>query len=288
MKTRIIAHRGGASLWPENTLLAFDQALRLECDGLELDLQLTKDDMLVVHHDADLRSDSTMRQGEWLPETSTPLRIEDLTYSELADFDVGIYRAGSNIHQKHPNRTNFQGLSIPKFSDVLHMAASYEKTPFMMAEIKTDGPDTSEKDCHHRTNIYAEQITHISPENIVTLCFDWRCLTHLAGLLPDTPLGFTTSPITCEGDAAKAISLIKRQIEQIAEEIAQSGSTSNRHAWNAWHGDITGETAAFAQQHGLAVYAWTVNKTDEMHRLVNLGIDSLMTDRPDIALKAGF
>ncbi|MEE3080725.1 MAG: glycerophosphodiester phosphodiesterase family protein, partial [Pseudomonadota bacterium] len=37
MKTRIIAHRGGASLWPENTLMAFDQALRLGCDGLELD-----------------------------------------------------------------------------------------------------------------------------------------------------------------------------------------------------------------------------------------------------------
>ena len=79
MKTRIIAHRGGASLWPENTLMAFDQALRLGCDGLEMDLQLTKDDVLVVHHDATLRADSTRRNGEWLPEAFPPVSYTHLT-----------------------------------------------------------------------------------------------------------------------------------------------------------------------------------------------------------------
>ena len=53
------------------TRLAFDQALRLGCDGLELDLQLAKDDVLVVHHDTTLRADSTRRNGEWLPKLST-------------------------------------------------------------------------------------------------------------------------------------------------------------------------------------------------------------------------
>ena len=62
MKTRIIAHRGGASLWP--ALMAFDQALRLGCDGLEMDLQ-RKDDVLLftICH---FRADSTRRNGEWL------------------------------------------------------------------------------------------------------------------------------------------------------------------------------------------------------------------------------
>ena len=86
MKTRIIAHRGGASLWPENTLMAFDQALRLGCDGLELDLQLTKDDVLVVHHDATLRADSTRRNGEWLPEAFPPMKLEDLNMQRIGKF----------------------------------------------------------------------------------------------------------------------------------------------------------------------------------------------------------
>ena len=285
MKTRIIAHRGGASMWPENTLMAFDQALRLGCDGLELDLQLTNDDELVVHHDANLRSDSTCRNGEWIPEASSPLQLEDMTYRELTDFEVGICRENSDIHQKHPYRANFQGLGIPKFSEVLEMNATYEKTPFLMAEIKTEGSATSNAACKHRTDIYARQIGDVKPENIVTLCFDWRCLTHLASLLPDTPLGFTTQPVSRMENPGKATSLIKHQIEQMNELAAKSGGKSPLNAWNAWHGDVNAETAAFAHDQGLAIYAWTVNTADDMQRLFDLGIHSLMTDRPDIALK---
>lgn len=285
MKTRIIAHRGGASMWPENTLMAFDQALRLGCDGVELDLQRTKDNELVVHHDADLRSDSTCRNGEWIHEASPPLRLEDMTYRELTDYEVGICRENSDIHQKHPHRANFQGLGIPKFSEVLEMNATYEKTPFLMAEIKTDGASTSKSSCQHLSGIYARQIADIEPENIVTLCFDWRCLSHLASLLPDTPLGFTTQPVSHKESSGKANSLIKHQIEQMSELAANSGSKSPLNAWNAWHGDINAETAAFAHDQGLAIYAWTVNFADDMQRLFDLGIHSLMTDRPDIALK---
>jgi len=285
MKTRIIAHRGGASLWPENTLMAFDQALRLGCDGLELDLHLTRDEVLVVHHDAALRADSTRRNGEWLPEVSPPLRLADLTFKELADFEIGVCRDNSEIRQKHPERGNFQGLHVPKFSEVLEMNAAYEQTPFLMAEIKTEGAATSNAACRQRTGIYAQQIADIKPENIVTLCFDWRCLTHLASLLPDTPLGFTTLPVSRQEDTGKATTLIKHQIEQMNELAVKSGTKSHLNAWNAWHGDITAETAAFANDQGLAIYAWTVNTADEMKRLCNLGIHSLITDRPDIALK---
>ena len=287
MKTRIIAHRGGASLWPENTLMAFNQALRLGCDGLELDLQLTKDDVLVVHHDATLRADSTRRNGEWLPEAFPPMKLEDLTCKELANFEVGVCRDHSEIRQKHPERGDFQGLHVPKFSEVLEMNATYEKTPFLMAEIKTEGAATSNAACRHRTGIFAHQIADINPENIVTLCFDWRCLTHLASLLPDTPLGFTTLPVSRQEDAGKATTLIKRHIEKMNELATKAGAKSHLNAWNAWYGDITAETAAFAHNQGLAIYAWTVNTANEMKRLQDLGVDSIITDRPDIALKIG-
>jgi glycerophosphoryl diester phosphodiesterase len=69
------------------------------------------------------------------------------------------------------------------------------------------------------------------------------------------------------------------------ELAAKSGAKSPLNAWNAWHGDINAETAAFAHDQGLALYAWTVNTADDMQRLFDLGIHSLMTDRPDIAFK---
>ena len=287
MKTRIIAHRGGASLWPENTIMAFDQALRLGCDGLELDLQLTKDNVLVVHHDANLRADSTRRNGEWLPEAFPPIKLGDMSYKELANFEVGVCHDHSEIRLKHPERENFHGLHVPKFSEVLEMNTTYKKTPFLMAEIKTERSATSNAACRKLTGIFANQTIDINPENIVTLCFDWRCLTHLASLLPDMPLGFTTPPISRQDDTGKATTLIKRRIEKINELATKAGAKSHLNAWNAWYGDITPETAAFAHNHGLAIYAWTVNTANEMIRLHDLGVDSIITDRPDIALKIG-
>ena len=62
-----IAHRGGARLWPENTLYAFAQAARAGCDGAELDLQLTRDGRLVVFHDYRLKPELCRSPGgRWL------------------------------------------------------------------------------------------------------------------------------------------------------------------------------------------------------------------------------
>jgi glycerophosphoryl diester phosphodiesterase len=82
-----IAHRGGAGLWPENTLAAFANAAAMGADGAELDVQLSRDGELVVFHDfrlkADLVSDG---QGTWL--TAPGPRIVDLSFAQLQGYDV--------------------------------------------------------------------------------------------------------------------------------------------------------------------------------------------------------
>src|SRR5215469_3208458 len=96
-----IAHRGGAGLWPENTLAAFANAAAMGADGAELDVQLTRDGELVVFHDfrlkADLVSDGN---GRWL--TAPGPRIVDLSFGELQNYVVGRPRPDSDYARAHP------------------------------------------------------------------------------------------------------------------------------------------------------------------------------------------
>src|SRR5262252_5572761 len=95
-----LAHRGGAGLWPENTLFAFAQAARHGYDGAELDVQLTRDGKLVVFHDFRLKRELCRdMNGKWI-KRPLPL-IHDLDQAELAFFDVGRARPRTLYARRH-------------------------------------------------------------------------------------------------------------------------------------------------------------------------------------------
>jgi len=83
-----IAHRGGAALYPENTLAAFRNAVALGCDGAELDVQLSNDGEVIVFHDYLLKPELCRNaRGRWLAKPAP--RIKDLAFVELRSFDIG-------------------------------------------------------------------------------------------------------------------------------------------------------------------------------------------------------
>ena len=88
MSTLNFAHRGGAGLYPENTLAAFGDAVARGCDGAELDVQLSKDGEVVVFHDFRLKPEICRLGGKWLKKP-TP-RIKDLTleYNKLRQSNI--------------------------------------------------------------------------------------------------------------------------------------------------------------------------------------------------------
>ena len=103
----VFAHRGGAALRPENTLAAFDNGLALGADGLELDVHLSRDGVVVVHHDATL--DRT---------TNGARTARALTADELAAVDAGYWFRGTvEGGPEFPRRG--QGVGIPRLRDVL-------------------------------------------------------------------------------------------------------------------------------------------------------------------------
>ena len=112
-----VAHRGGAGLWPENTMAAFTRAIAAGADGIELDIHLTRDGKLVVHHDESLKpSIARGPDGAWL-RRPTPL-LKELTHDEMRAYDIGRLRPGARYAARYPDQVPADGERIPLLADV--------------------------------------------------------------------------------------------------------------------------------------------------------------------------
>lgn len=254
MKPLNIAHRGGAQLMPENTLAAFADAWARGCDGAELDVQLTRDGVAVVHHDFRLKAGLARSRGAWLREAGP--RIKDLSLEELRQFDVGTSAPGSAYAQAHPLLRPTDAV-VPTLKEVA--ALSSEKFR-LFVELKCDASADSADPVALAEAAYA-----VTGDRAVYVGFDWRALARVHQL--GGVCWFTTDKLPRElsGDARPVIDV-----------IAQAGG----QGWFPKFPDATPENVAYARQCGLQAGAWTVNDLADMNRLAAL--DMICTDRPDI------
>ncbi len=126
-KTLNIAHRGGAALRPENSLAAFSAAIARGYDGAELDVQLSADGVVVVHHDFRLNPALTRHAGGWI--TGRPPAIKDLSFAALQAFDIGRADPGSAYAGAHPKLAPAEGERIPALEAVVARAQA-ARQPF--------------------------------------------------------------------------------------------------------------------------------------------------------------
>lgn len=245
------AHRGGAGLWPENTLVAFQGAIELGITHLETDVHLTRDGELVVFHDARLER-TTDGHGF--------LRDHDL--ADLLRLDAG-YRFSPD-GRTHPWRG--KGIRIPRLSELVEL------------------------DPHIRINVEMKQHGVGLPEALWSFVDDRG--------LADRFL------------VAAADHRLARQLRELARgRVATSASVREGLAfWLAlktpgWrvlpvgydalqvparYRGLTVVTRRFvevAHARGLEVHVWTIDEPGEMRRLLGLGVDGLMSDRPDRLLE---
>ncbi|HKU54569.1 MAG TPA: glycerophosphodiester phosphodiesterase family protein [Rhizomicrobium sp.] len=253
-----IAHRGGAALSPENTLAAFEDAMARGCDGAELDVQLTSDGIVVVHHDFRLKAGLARKNGVWLTEPGP--RIKDLPLEALRQFDVGTAQPGSSYAQAHPLLKPANAF-VPTLEEVAALAAS--RRFMLFVELKCDMSEDSADPV-----ALADAAFKVTGDWAIYVGFDWRALArirHLGG-----QCWFTTDklPGVLSGDARPVI-----------DAIAQSGG----QGWFPNFPDATPENVAYARQRGLKVGVWTVNDPTDMQRL--MGLDAICTDRPDLLFR---
>ncbi len=305
-----IAHRGGAGLWPENTLQAFAHAIALPVHGIEFDLQLTADNQLAIHHDARLKPDATRKNGIYL-KPPTP-KISDLTMAELAAYDVGRLDPKSPYSQRRRAQTPIDGATIPGFDALCALVHDTAPSGFRLyAELKTEMGDMN--DGAHAATVLADCFVEaISGSGLLdqttVISFDWRCLARVCKALPNIANAYTTAPfaLTNPDHASAAHDLAGSEEARMRAASKQGAPWWGEHDWRAQAGDTHGEkvlhaiaaaggdgwfayqrdidatTLALAETLGLGVSAWTVNEAANMRALDQQGVAALVTDRPDI------
>ena len=289
----IQGHRGARGLLPENTIPAFERAIELGVDVLELDLGVTRDGVPVVHHDRALDPDRTRDAScAWLASPGPFLNTLDL--ASMSGFDVGRAAPGSKIAERFPEQSPRDGTRIPTLAQVLALG-------------KRPGAGTI------RFNIEAK-VTPLAPEETVRpeefaravvavlraegmldranlQSFDWRVLHAARKLAPD----LSTVCLTAEqrwhdnilrGHPGPSPWTAGLDIEAFDGSVPRMVEAAGCAVWSPYYRDVTDEALTEAHGLGLRVVVWTVNEVEEMLALARLGVDGIITDYPDRAMDA--
>jgi glycerophosphoryl diester phosphodiesterase len=237
----VFAHRGGSALAPENTMAAFANGLALGADGLELDVHLSRDGVVVVHHDRTLDRTTTLR-GDVVARTADELRRAGVpTLNEVlrAHRDVRIIiELKVNSHEMAA-----AVVELLRRADATDRACVGAFGTRVLRAVRTLEPSLA-------TSASREEVRW-------ALYRSW-----MPGWAKWAGVGRVGSNRSNAGRAAYA----GFQVPEFA------GSTRV----------VSREFIDAAHDRGLGVQVWTVDTADDARRLIEMGIDGLITDRPDI------
>jgi glycerophosphoryl diester phosphodiesterase len=282
-------HRGARGLWPENTLAAFAGALELGVSSVELDCGMTRDGVVVVTHDPDLNPDLTRAaDGRFLGRTGP--RIFDLTYPELQSYDVGRLKPGSVYAARFPEQEPVDGERVPRLADVLALVLSRGAGQVRVAiEVKTfaEQPElTASPEAFAQALREVVEGTGTLPL-VSFMAFDWRVLSAVQRLMPQAATVALTEQ-QAQGDTVRIGAprpspwLGGLDPARFDNSVVRLVKASGASTWGPDYQDLNAQRIAEAHELGLRVVPWTVNATVDMERLLELGVDGMTSDRPDV------
>jgi len=240
----VAAHRGGALLWPENSLLAFRNAVALGADFLEFDVHLSKDGEVIVIHDATLDRTTT---------GTGPVR--ERTLAELRALRL---KDRGGVATAEP---------IPTLDDVVAVAAVGKRR--MLLEIKPD--DRRRRYQGIEEKVVAVLDRHGVTGSTVVMAFERETWRRIRELRPDIAAGALYSPGTL------------RSMETTLAKEFESARTAGVSVIGLHQDLVDASTVAAARQNVMTLGVWTVNDAGALRRFIDLGAPIVITDRPDLA-----
>jgi glycerophosphoryl diester phosphodiesterase len=246
----VYAHRGGAALRPENTLAAFDHGLSCGADGLELDVRLSRDGVVVVHHDDTLER-TTNGAGA----------VAAYSADQLAALDAGYHftdGAGG-----FPFRG--KGIGIPRLRQVLDRYGSAQ----LIIELKSSNAVLAR-------HVVAEVRESGAIDRVAFGSFDARLLRIVRQAEPRARTGAGREETRWALYRSKVRWPLGRTSYREFQVPECAGGTTI----------VTPRFVASAHRAGLPVKVWTVNEARDIERLLDWGVDAIISDRPDIAVAA--
>jgi glycerophosphoryl diester phosphodiesterase len=242
-------HRGARARMPENTLPAFEYAIQQGVDALEMDMAVTKDNVIVISHDPILET----------PVCSGPRNgvvIHTLTLAEVRQWDCGAVQ-NPNFHTQQ----TVPGTRMPTLDDVLQLATrgtfdyNIETKSFPERPEYTPPPNEFARLVLDKVRQYKLE------KRVILQSFDFRTLVAMRQLAPEIRLSALTE-------------MDPRAFTTIAKEAA------NAEIVSPYYKLVTAEKVAAAHALNIQVVPWTVNDPAEWDRLIEARVDAIISDDP--------
>jgi glycerophosphoryl diester phosphodiesterase len=283
----IEAHRGGRALFPENTLASFANALSMGVNTLELDIGVTRDGVIVVSHERGLNPDLARRpDGNYVAPPGIP--FVQLSLEEVKKYDVGQIRPGSAYAAQFPDQRAVPGTKIPTLQELFDLVrrSGDENVRFNIeTKIDPDHPEQSPEPARFVALLLDLVASEKFTDRVMVQSFDWRTLQLVQKLAPEIP----TVYLTVQSGKSPTVAPDKATVWTAGFDPAEHGKSIPRTIkdaggaiWSPYFGDVTPALIAESHALGLKVVVWTVNKPTDMARLIEIGVDGIISDHPDL------
>ncbi|TFD64090.1 glycerophosphodiester phosphodiesterase family protein [Cryobacterium sp. Hh38] len=240
------AHRGASESTPENTLAAFRAGTDQGADLLEMDVQRSADGELVVIHDTNLAR--TTNVEDLFPDRA-PWNVGDFTAAEMQTLDAGSWKGAQ-----------FTGEKLPTFAEAIEVIR--KSGSGMLLEIKAPqlytGIEAEVSAALRESRGYVQSA--VGQDKLVVQSFNFDSMKTFTELEPTVPVGLLGTPT----------------IDQLPELATWADQI------NPFHASIDAAYVAEVHRLGMDVLVWTVNTEADMVRAIDLGVDGVITNRPDV------
>ena len=286
----IEAHRGGRALFPENTLVSFAKALSMGVNTLELDIGVTKDGAIVVSHERHLNPDLARgADGNYVAAPGIP--FVQLRLDEVKQVDVGQIRPDSAYAAQFPEQRAVPGTKIPTLKELIDLVRRSGNADVRLnieTKIDPNHPEESPEPERFVTLLLDLLRAEKFENRVMVQSFDWRTLQ----LVQKRAARIPTVYLTQQAGKEPTVFLDRASVWSAGFNPAERGGSLPRTIkvaggaiWSPYFGDITPALIAESHALGLAVVAWTVNKEADMARLIEIGVDGIISDHPDLLRK---
>jgi glycerophosphoryl diester phosphodiesterase len=251
-KILVHGHRGARAMRPENTLPAFEYAISAGVDVLELDMAVTKDNVLVVSHDPYL--EPPVCSGPHL-ETQPKAMIHELTLAQIREWDCGKVQ-----NPLFPKQTPIPGTRMPMLDEVFDLAPRGTFQFNIETKIFAEHPELSVTPEKFVELVLAMIRKHKLENRVMLQSFDFRTLQAMKKIAPEIRL----VALWEHGD---------RDFVSIAKEAGAPAISPH-------YSLVTPEKVRAAHEAGLTVVPWTANMPADWDKLVAAKVDAIISDDP--------
>jgi glycerophosphoryl diester phosphodiesterase len=247
----VIPHGGGDGLYPENTLLAFERTIAMGADVVDVDLRLSRDDVVVAFHDAAVDRI-----------TGSSGSVRAMTFDQLSRLDAGWSFTPAGVDPTAPDAYPYRGknIAIPTFESILDEFP----TTLLSIDLKDESLDMVLPVCellgdHRRSNDVF--VGSNSDEQILE--FRRVCPSVRTSAIMSDVYAARNARAGNDPNFVPAVTINQPPFRRDGRQL------------------VDAESLAWAHQHGVAILTWVVNDVDDMKLLVDLGVDGIYTSYPD-------